>query len=144
MTLEFEDYEIHEAADGAFGLRTASAVGPDLVLLDVMMPGELDGLQVCQRIRSDPRPRTSSGSCCWTARGRARPRGGQQSGADDHPSSPSARCSSSRPSSAWSRWREARRARPRKSPMPTIIDADSDYAPLGLADPAMAQAQLEP
>ncbi len=27
--------------------------------------------------------------------------------------------------------------------MPTIIDADSDYASLGLADPAMAQAQLE-
>ena len=54
MTLEFEDYEIHEAADGAFGLNMVQAVRPDLVLLDVMMPGELDGLQVCQRIKTDP------------------------------------------------------------------------------------------
>ena len=53
MTLEFEDYEIHEAADGAFGLRMASAIGPDLMLLDVMMPGELDGYQVCARIKKN-------------------------------------------------------------------------------------------
>ncbi|MDP1045119.1 response regulator, partial [Klebsiella pneumoniae] len=49
MTLEFEAYEIHEAADGVTGLRLARALRPDLMLLDVMMPGELDGLQVCQR-----------------------------------------------------------------------------------------------
>ena len=84
MTLEFEDYEIHEAADGAFGLRLASAVGPDLVLLDVMMPGELDGLQVCQRIKSDPRLAHIK-VVLLTARGQARDReAGQQSGADDY------------------------------------------------------------
>ena len=54
MTLEFSSYEIHEASDGASGLRMASAVRPDLVLLDVMMPGEMDGLQVCQAIKSNP------------------------------------------------------------------------------------------
>ena len=84
MTLEFEDYEIHEAADGAFGLRMASAVGPELVLLDVMMPGELDGLQVCQRIKSDPRLAHIK-VVLLTARGQARDReAGQQSGADDY------------------------------------------------------------
>jgi CheY-like chemotaxis protein len=84
MTLEFEDYEIHEAADGAFGLRMASAVGPDLMLLDVMMPGELDGLQVCQRIKSDPRLAHIK-VVLLTARGQARDReAGQQSGADDY------------------------------------------------------------
>ena len=84
MTLEFEDYEIHEAADGAFGLLMASAVGPDLVLLDVMMPGELDGLQVCQRIKSDPRLAHIK-VVLLTARGQARDReAGQQSGADDY------------------------------------------------------------
>ena len=84
MTLEFEDYEIHEAADGAFGLRMAAAVGPDLVLLDVMMPGELDGLQVCQRIKSDPRLAHIK-VVLLTARGQARDReAGQQSGADDY------------------------------------------------------------
>jgi two-component system phosphate regulon response regulator PhoB len=84
MTLEFEDYEIHEAADGAFGLRLASAVGPDLMLLDVMMPGELDGLQVCQRIKADPRLKHIK-VVLLTARGQARDReAGQQAGADDY------------------------------------------------------------
>ncbi len=84
MTLEFEDYEIHEAADGAFGLRMASAVAPDLVLLDVMMPGELDGLQVCQRIKSDPKLGHLK-VVLLTARGQARDReAGQQAGADDY------------------------------------------------------------
>ena len=54
MTLEFEPYEIHEAADGTEGLRLADEVAPDLILLDVMMPGELDGLQVCARVRANP------------------------------------------------------------------------------------------
>lgn len=73
MTLEFEDYEIHEAADGAFGLAMVSAVRPDLVLLDVMMPGELDGLQVCQRIKSDPKLAHTK-VVLLTARGQARDR----------------------------------------------------------------------
>ncbi len=54
MTLEFEDYEIREAPDGTEGLRIVREFHPDLVLLDIMMPGELDGLQVCRRIKSDP------------------------------------------------------------------------------------------
>ena len=84
MTLEFEDFEIHEAADGAFGLRMASAIGPDLVLLDVMMPGELDGLQVCQRIKSDPKL-AGLKVVLLTARGQARDReAGQHAGADDY------------------------------------------------------------
>ena len=84
MTLEFEDYEIHEAADGAFGLRMASAVAPDLMLLDVMMPGELDGLQVCQRIKTDPKLKHIK-VVLLTARGQARDReAGQQAGADDY------------------------------------------------------------
>ncbi len=39
------------ASSGAEGLRRASALMPDLILLDVMMP-ELDGFEVCRRIRS--------------------------------------------------------------------------------------------
>ena len=57
MTLEFEDYEIHEASDGAAGLRIARDIKPDLMLLDVMMPGGIDGLEVCRRIRANPRHR---------------------------------------------------------------------------------------
>jgi len=54
MTLEFGDFEIHEAHDGESGLNMARAVKPVLMLLDVMMPGLLDGYQVCQRIKQDP------------------------------------------------------------------------------------------
>ena len=52
---EFEDrLELHEASNGAAALEKAVEVKPDLVLLDVMMPGELNGLQVCRRLRDMP------------------------------------------------------------------------------------------
>jgi len=53
MTLEFEAVEIHEAADGDSGLALARALQPDLVLLDVMMPGRLNGLDLCRALRAD-------------------------------------------------------------------------------------------
>ena len=84
MTLEFESYEIHEASDGAFGLRMAQAIKPDLMLLDVMMPGELDGLQVCQRIKSDPAFKSIK-IVLLTARGQQKDReAGEQAGADEY------------------------------------------------------------
>jgi PAS domain S-box-containing protein len=52
--LEPEDYRLVEAADGATALRLAAESPPDLVLLDVIMPG-MDGYEVCRRLRSDPR-----------------------------------------------------------------------------------------
>jgi CheY-like chemotaxis protein len=42
----------------------ARATLPDIVLLDVMMPGELDGLQVCQRLKQDSVPPATSRWCC--------------------------------------------------------------------------------
>lgn len=53
MTLEFGDFEIHEAHDGESGLAMAHAIRPAVMLLDVMMPGLLDGYQVCTRIKQD-------------------------------------------------------------------------------------------
>ncbi|MFG6461964.1 response regulator transcription factor [Roseateles sp. DXS20W] len=58
LTLEFEDYEIREAADGPTALRIAAELQPDLVLLDVMMPGPLDGLDVCRHLKSGDFPVT--------------------------------------------------------------------------------------
>jgi CheY-like chemotaxis protein len=54
MTLEFEDCEIHEAADAAAGLALARRLRPDVVLADVMMPGALDGLELCRAVKTDP------------------------------------------------------------------------------------------
>ncbi|MBL0284289.1 MAG: response regulator [Zoogloea sp.] len=51
MTLDFGDFEVHEAENGVSGLRMLGAVRPNIVLLDVMMPGELDGFQVCRKIK---------------------------------------------------------------------------------------------
>lgn len=84
MTLEFEPYEIHEAADGAAGLRLAAAVHPDLILLDVMMPGELDGLQVCEQVRANPLL-ANTRVVLLTARGQLKDRdAGEQAGADEY------------------------------------------------------------
>jgi two-component system, OmpR family, phosphate regulon response regulator PhoB len=84
MTLEFEDFEIHEASDGASGLGMARAIKPDILLLDVMMPGEMDGLQVCRHIKQDPTTRHMK-VVLLTARGQARDReAGQQAGADEY------------------------------------------------------------
>jgi two-component system phosphate regulon response regulator PhoB len=84
MTLEFEAYEIHEAADGVTGLRLARALRPDLMLLDVMMPGELDGLQVCQRIKADAEL-AGIKIVLLTARGQARDReAGSKAGAEEY------------------------------------------------------------
>ncbi|MEZ4770323.1 MAG: response regulator transcription factor [Caldilineales bacterium] len=50
--LRFEGYEVEAAADGAAALRSARDQLPDLVVLDLMLPGDMDGLEVCQRLRS--------------------------------------------------------------------------------------------
>lgn len=53
LTLASSHYRLHEATDGLQALAMANAVRPQLVLLDVMMPGAVDGYEVCRRIKSD-------------------------------------------------------------------------------------------
>ncbi len=50
--LQMEGFHVEVASDGEAGLRAARELRPDLVLLDVMMPG-LDGFEICRRIRAD-------------------------------------------------------------------------------------------
>jgi two-component system response regulator MprA len=50
-TLAAEGYDVSLAADGGQALAAAEAAAPDLVVLDVALPG-LDGLAVCRRLRS--------------------------------------------------------------------------------------------
>lgn len=49
-----KEYEIMEAEDGVTALESIRRHRPDVVLLDVMMPGEMDGLQVLDTIKADP------------------------------------------------------------------------------------------
>ena len=50
FNLEREGYDTLEAYDGSTGLQLALEQNPDLVLLDLMLPG-MDGFEVCRRIR---------------------------------------------------------------------------------------------
>jgi two-component system, OmpR family, phosphate regulon response regulator PhoB len=54
VNLEAEGMDVLEAADGPSGLEQARERGPDVVLLDVMMPG-LDGWQVAEALLQDNR-----------------------------------------------------------------------------------------
>jgi two-component system, OmpR family, alkaline phosphatase synthesis response regulator PhoP len=52
VNLEAEKMQVLEAADGESGLEIARAEKPDVVLLDVMLPG-IDGWQVAERLVED-------------------------------------------------------------------------------------------
>ena len=49
-----EGYETHSANEGNEGLRKAQTLIPDVVLLDIMLPG-LDGLSICRELRAGDR-----------------------------------------------------------------------------------------
>jgi Signal transduction histidine kinase len=50
--LEQDGYDIRVASDGQTAIEVARAVGPDLILLDIVMPG-MDGIEVCRRLKAD-------------------------------------------------------------------------------------------
>ncbi len=54
FSLESEGYEVSTAMNGLEGLNKARAELPDVIILDIMLPG-LDGFEVCHRLRSDPK-----------------------------------------------------------------------------------------
>ncbi|MBA3533024.1 MAG: response regulator, partial [Ardenticatenales bacterium] len=49
-----QGYNLAFASDGPEALEKARELAPDLILLDVMMPG-MDGYEVCRRLRATPR-----------------------------------------------------------------------------------------
>lgn len=53
MTLERDSYQILEASDGEEAIALAREFHPEVVLLDVMMPG-LSGFDVCRALKGDP------------------------------------------------------------------------------------------
>ncbi len=52
-----EYYDVITANDGASALTITKEQSPDLILLDVMMPG-MDGYEVCERLKADPEYRS--------------------------------------------------------------------------------------
>lgn len=83
MTMESEDFDLHETDNGVDALTLAQNLRPAVVLLDVMMPGGLDGYQVCEKIKGDEILREGTKVILLTARGqRADIERGQDAGCD--------------------------------------------------------------
>ena len=49
--LSDQDYQLYYAANGEEAINSLDLFNPDVILLDVMMPG-IDGIEVCQRIKA--------------------------------------------------------------------------------------------
>ena len=85
--LQKEGYETFEAPSGELALKVANEVHPDLILLDVMMPG-MDGIEVCEIIRKTD-GFESTLICFLTARSEDYSQiAGLDAGADDYVSKP--------------------------------------------------------
>lgn len=53
LQIEDSDYEIHVARDGKEAVKKAKETIPDLLILDIMMPG-MSGYQVCKELKANP------------------------------------------------------------------------------------------
>ncbi len=85
--LSREGYRVTASQDGEEGLRAIRDQAPDLVLLDLMLPG-IDGLEICRRIKADPAT-SSTPIMMVTAKGEETDVVlGLQMGADDYVTKP--------------------------------------------------------
>ena len=87
INLELEGFEVHQAVDGLDAVDMARTVDPDVVTLDVMMPG-LDGWATAQRLRADP---STSRARIVMISARTRPADverGRDAGADEYVTKP--------------------------------------------------------
>ncbi len=75
-------YQVLTATDGITGLTIAASEKPDIILLDVMMPG-MDGFQVCRRLKDDPATRHIPVVLVTALDGRADRIAGLEAGADE-------------------------------------------------------------
>lgn len=80
--LTAEYYDVLTASDGPTALAMAAKERPDIVLLDVMMPG-MDGFQVCRRLKDDPETRHVPVVLVTALDGRADRIAGLEAGADE-------------------------------------------------------------
>ncbi len=53
MVLESVGFQVEAATDGEEGIKKAKEIRPDLILLDIMMPG-IDGWETLKRLKRDP------------------------------------------------------------------------------------------
>lgn len=87
LGLRYEGFQVESASDGEQGITAAQRINPDLIILDIMLPG-IDGLEVCRRLRSNPITRDIP-ILMLTAKDEVRDRiTGLRTGADDYLTKP--------------------------------------------------------
>lgn len=83
-TLKSGNYQIFGCENGRQAIELAQAERPDLIIMDIMMPGGLDGLEAVRRIKSDPKTKNCA-VFFLTARGQVSDmKKGFQAGADGY------------------------------------------------------------
>jgi len=87
FSLEAEGFQVVEAPDGDAALRLAVTEQPDLVLLDVMMPGN-DGLTVCRHLKENPATKHIPVLLLTARSSKADREAGLAAGADDYITKP--------------------------------------------------------
>ena len=84
VTLRVEDYRILQAKSGEEAVEIVRAEKPDLTIMDIMMPGGMDGLEATRIIKNDPETKDCT-IIMLTAKGQEADREkGLEAGADDY------------------------------------------------------------
>jgi len=84
ILLEDAGHEVAMAGDGAQALELLAGAVPDLLIADVALPGQIDGVEVLERVRADPAMQDLP-VLLLTARARAQDvQRGQDAGASDY------------------------------------------------------------
>ena len=84
ITLKVEDYQILQAENGKQAIEIVKAEKPDLIIMDIMMPGGIDGLEATRILKNDPETRECP-VIMLTAKGQQADREkGFEAGADDY------------------------------------------------------------
>lgn len=87
LGLKYEGFLVESAPDGPLGLAAAQRTNPDLIILDIMLPG-MNGLEVCRNLRQNPTTRDIP-ILMLTAKDDVRDRiAGLDTGADDYLTKP--------------------------------------------------------
>ena len=84
ITLKVENYQILQAESGEEAIEIVKAEKPDLIIMDIMMPGGIDGLEATRILKNDPETKECL-IIMLTAKGQSYEReDGLAAGADDY------------------------------------------------------------
>ncbi len=88
VTLSVENYEILQAENAEKAIEIGKAEKPDLIIMDVMMPGKIDGLEATRILKNDPDTKDCTILMLTGMGEQADRKKGFEAGADDYFSKP--------------------------------------------------------